>query len=32
MRSHVTAKGMLGYVQPFGAAAGNARPEKNEVY
>ncbi len=30
--SHVTDDGMLGYVQPIGAAPGNAWPDKSEVY
>lgn len=29
---HVTEDGMLGYVQPIGAAPGNAWPDKTEVY
>ena len=32
MTSHVTKDGMLGYVQPIGAAPGNAWPDKTEVY
>jgi len=32
MVSHVTADGMLGYVQPIGAAPGKAWPDKTEVY
>ncbi len=32
MVSHVTAEGMLGYVQPVGAAPGKAWPDKTEVY
>jgi unsaturated rhamnogalacturonyl hydrolase len=32
MVSHVTEDGMLGYVQPIGAAPGNAWPDKTEVY
>jgi len=32
MVSHVTPEGMLGYVQPIGAAPGNAWPDKTEVY
>lgn len=32
MISHVTEDGMLGYVQPIGAAPGNAWPDKTEVY
>jgi rhamnogalacturonyl hydrolase YesR len=32
MVSHVTKDGMLGYVQPIGAAPGNAWPDKSEVY
>ena len=32
MVSHVTKEGMLGYVQPIGAAPGNAWPDKTEVY
>ncbi|TGV01809.1 glycoside hydrolase family 88/105 protein [Flavivirga rizhaonensis] len=30
--SHVTKDGMLGYVQPIGAAPGKAWPNKSEVY
>lgn len=30
--SHVTGDGMLGYVQPIGAAPGNAWPDKTEFY
>ncbi|MCK4922530.1 MAG: glycoside hydrolase family 88 protein [Bacteroidales bacterium] len=30
--SHVTEEGMLGYVQPIGAAPGEAWPNKSEVY
>lgn len=30
--SHVTSEGMLGYVQPIGAAPGEAWPDKTEVY
>ncbi|VGO19183.1 glycoside hydrolase family 88 protein [Pontiella sulfatireligans] len=30
--SHVTADGMLGYVQPVGAAPGQAWPDQTEVY
>jgi rhamnogalacturonyl hydrolase YesR len=30
--SHVTAEGMLGYVQPIGAAPGKAWADKTEVY
>ena len=30
--SHVTEEGMLGYVQPIGAAPGKAWPDKTEVY
>ncbi len=30
--SHVTEDGMLGYVQPIGAAPGKAWPDKTEVY
>ena len=30
--SHITQDGMLGYVQPIGAAPGNAFPDKTEVY
>ncbi len=30
--SHVTEEGMLGYVQPVGAAPGKAWPDKTEVY
>lgn len=32
MVDHVTGEGMLGYVQPIGAAPGNAWPNKTEVY
>jgi rhamnogalacturonyl hydrolase YesR len=32
MLSHVTEEGMLGYVQPIGAAPGKAWPYKTEVY
>jgi rhamnogalacturonyl hydrolase YesR len=32
MVSHVTQEGMLGYVQPIGAAPGKAWPDKSEVY
>jgi rhamnogalacturonyl hydrolase YesR len=32
MVSHITEDGMLGYVQPIGAAPGNAWPDKTEVY
>lgn len=32
MVSHVTEDGMLGYVQPIGAAPGEAWPDKTEVY
>ena len=32
MVSHVTKDGMLGYVQPIGAAPGSAWPDKTEVY
>ncbi|WP_297085850.1 glycoside hydrolase family 88 protein [uncultured Draconibacterium sp.] len=32
MVSHVTDDGMLGYVQPIGAAPGKAWPDKTEVY
>jgi unsaturated rhamnogalacturonyl hydrolase len=32
MVSHITEEGMLGYVQPIGAAPGNAWPDKSEVY
>ena len=32
MVSHVTEEGMLGYVQPIGAAPGKAWPDKTEVY
>lgn len=32
MVSHITQDGMLGYVQPIGAAPGNAWPDKTEVY
>ncbi len=30
--SHITEEGMLGYVQPIGAAPGMAWPDKSEVY
>lgn len=30
--SHITEDGMLGYVQPIGAAPGNSWPDKTEVY
>ena len=30
--SHITEEGMLGYVQPIGAAPGQAWPDKTEVY
>ena len=30
--SHITNDGMLGYVQPIGAAPGNSWPDKSEVY
>ncbi|WP_323816287.1 glycoside hydrolase family 88 protein [Cellvibrio sp. NN19] len=30
--SHVTPEGLLGYVQPVGAAPGQAWPDKSEVY
>ncbi|TRX57652.1 glycoside hydrolase family 88 protein [Fulvivirga sp. M361] len=30
--SHITEEGMLGYVQPIGAAPGKAWPDKTEVY
>ncbi len=30
--SHITQEGMLGYVQPIGAAPGKAWPDKTEVY
>lgn len=30
--SHITEDGMLGYVQPIGAAPGQAWPDKTEVY
>jgi rhamnogalacturonyl hydrolase YesR len=30
--SHITDEGMLGYVQPIGAAPGKAWPDKSEVY
>ena len=30
--SHITEDGMLGYVQPIGAAPGKAWPDKTEVY
>ncbi|TQV78822.1 hypothetical protein FKG94_12430 [Exilibacterium tricleocarpae] len=32
LTSHVTAEGMLGYVQPIGAEPGQAWPDKSEVY
>ena len=32
MVSYVSEEGMLGYVQPIGAAPGNAWPDKTEVY
>jgi hypothetical protein len=32
MVSHVTEEGMLGYVQPIGAAPGKAWADKTEVY
>jgi rhamnogalacturonyl hydrolase YesR len=32
MTSYVTEEGMLGYVQPIGAAPGEAWPDKTEVY
>lgn len=32
MVSHITDDGMLGYVQPIGAAPGKAWPDKTEVY
>lgn len=32
MVSYITEDGMLGYVQPIGAAPGNAWPDKTEVY
>ncbi|MCP4977838.1 MAG: glycoside hydrolase family 88 protein [Maribacter sp.] len=32
MVNHVTKEGMLGYVQPIGAAPGKAWPDKSEVY
>lgn len=32
MVSYVNEEGMLGYVQPIGAAPGNASPDKTEVY
>lgn len=32
MVSHITEDGMLGYVQPIGAAPGKAWPDKTEVY
>lgn len=32
LRSHVTKEGMLGYVQPIGAAPGSAWPDRTEVY
>ena len=31
MVSHVNSDGMLGYVQPIGAAPGEAYPDKTEV-
>jgi hypothetical protein len=31
-KSHVTGDGMLGYVQPIGAAPGQAWPDKTETY
>lgn len=32
LTSHITDDGMLGYVQPIGAAPGDAWPDKTEVY
>ncbi|WP_158966171.1 glycoside hydrolase family 105 protein [Paraglaciecola sp. L3A3] len=32
LTSHITEDGMLGYVQPIGAAPGQAWPDKTEVY
>lgn len=32
MVGHITDEGMLGYVQPIGAAPGSAWPDKTEVY
>ncbi|AWG22752.1 hypothetical protein FFWV33_15055 [Flavobacterium faecale] len=32
LRSHITKEGMLGYVQPIGAAPGSAWADKTEVY
>jgi len=32
LSSYITEDGMLGYVQPIGAAPGNAWPDKTEVY
>jgi rhamnogalacturonyl hydrolase YesR len=32
LTSHITEEGMLGYVQPIGAAPGQAWPDKTEVY
>lgn len=32
LTSHITDEGMLGYVQPIGAAPGSAWPDKSEVY
>lgn len=32
MTSHVNEEGMLGYVQPIGAAPGDTYPDKTEVY
>lgn len=32
MTSYITEEGMLGYVQPIGAAPGKAWPDKTEVY
>ncbi len=32
LRGHITKDGMLGYVQPIGAAPGKAWPDKSEVY
>lgn len=32
LNTHITTDGMLGYVQPIGAAPGQAWPDKTEVY
>jgi rhamnogalacturonyl hydrolase YesR len=32
LSGHITEEGMLGYVQPIGAAPGNAWPDRTEVY